>query len=79
MILSFLFQTFRINQFVFKDTLSFQGASLDKLVQDIHERKPNYDFDILAQAEICEDENGEFSKERFDILKSKKSALPYGM
>lgn len=52
---------------------------MDKLVQDIHERKPNYDFDILAQAEICEDENGEFSKERFDILKSKKSALPYGM
>ena len=44
----------------------------------MHERKPNYDFGILAQAEICEDENGMFSQERFDILKSKKSALPYG-
>ena len=51
---------------------------MEKLVQDIHERKPNYDFGILAQAEICEDENDMFSQERFDILKSKKSALPYG-
>ena len=51
---------------------------MDKLVQDIHQRCPNYPFEILAQAEICEDENKIFSQEKFDILKSKKSALPYG-
>ena len=65
-----------INDFFhFMDSFYFLNFSLDKLVQDHKTR--HSDFPILKQSMICEDEDGDFSESRYDILLKGKSVIPY--
>ena len=66
----------RLNDYVFKDTITFLKNSLDSLVKDLKIRKPNHPFKILSQSDICLSNDG-FDQERFEVLKSRKSRLPY--
>jgi hypothetical protein len=62
-------KTFRINSFVFVDTLNFLQGSLDKLVQDLGY---DHDFSILDQSKLYEQHNLNLKK-----LLLKKGVYPY--
>ena len=66
---------FIINGELYK--VSFLESSLDSLVKDMKERKPNAEFHILKQSIICKNDDGNFSSSKYEILKNGKSSLPY--
>ena len=66
----------RLNEYVFKDSIKFLKNSLDALVKDMKVRKPDHEFKILSQSDICLS-GSKFDEAKFDMLKNGKSRLPY--
>lgn len=59
--------------FIFKDTMSFLGASLDRSTTKLTESK--HSFPYLRQSSLCQT-NGVFDEEKFRLL-LKKGVYPY--
>lgn len=59
--------------FIFKDTMSFLGSSLEKNTQKLCES--NHNFPFVRQSHLCQT-RGEFDQEKFDLL-LRKGCYPY--